>query len=92
MTLRFCGYILGAYQRFSLDNSMTKKLYNYVDESDEQKDLDPHVPTDETNFKNNLIAEARDRRKPFSYSGWRFCRKKNFASPWCFCCRFQDTD
>ena len=31
LCLRFIGYILGAYQRFSLDNSMTKKLYNYVD-------------------------------------------------------------
>ena len=32
LCLRFIGYILGAYQRFSLDNSMTKKLYNYVEE------------------------------------------------------------
>ena len=42
LCLRFIGYILGAYQRFSLDNSMTKKLYNYVEEaSDEQGDHDP---------------------------------------------------
>lgn len=33
LCLRFIGYILGAYQRFSLDNSMTKKLYTYVDEA-----------------------------------------------------------
>jgi len=32
LILRFVGYILGAYQRFTMDNSMTKKLYNYVNE------------------------------------------------------------
>ena len=42
LCLRFIGYILGAYQRFSLDNSMTKKLYNYVEEaSHEQGEHDP---------------------------------------------------
>ena len=32
LCLRFIGYILGAYQKFTFDNSMTKKLYNYVHE------------------------------------------------------------
>ena len=36
LVLRFIGYILGAYQRFTLDNSMIKRLFNYVDESEEQ--------------------------------------------------------
>ena len=49
--LRFVGYILGAYQRFSLDNSMTKKLYNFVEnESDDQKS-DPQVPEDSNKFR-----------------------------------------
>ena len=30
LILRFAGYLLGAYQKFSLDNSMTKKLYNHI--------------------------------------------------------------
>ena len=37
LCLRFIGYILGAYQRFSLDNSMTKKLYNYVEEESHEQ-------------------------------------------------------
>ena len=36
LCLRFIGYVLGAYQRFSLDNSMTKKLYNYVEEAEDE--------------------------------------------------------
>ena len=36
LILRFAGYVLGAYQKFNFDNSMTKKLYNYVDENEEQ--------------------------------------------------------
>ena len=70
---------------------MTKKLYNYVNESEEQGSENPRVPNNEHEFKNNLLSEARDRRKPFRYSGWRFCCKKNFASPWCCCCRFRDS-
>ena len=38
LCLRFIGYLLGAYQRFSLDNSMTKKLYNHVNEEKSNKD------------------------------------------------------
>ena len=44
LILRFVGYILGAYQKFNFDNSMTKKLYNYVDESAEQGSHDPAIP------------------------------------------------
>jgi len=50
------------------------------------------VPHLENDFKNNLLAEARDRRRPFKYTAWRFCCKKNFSSPWCCCCRFSDSD
>ena len=88
LCLRFIGYILGAYQKFTFDNSMTKKLYNYVHEQEENGSQNPRVPQSDIEFKNNLLTEARDRRKPFKYSGWRFCCKKNFASPWCMCCRF----
>jgi|Transcript_35926 hypothetical protein len=91
LCLRFIGYILGAYQKFTFDNSMTKKLYNYVNESEEQGASNPNVPQSDVEFKNNLLSEARDRRKPFKYSGWRFFCKKNFASPWCCCCRFRDS-
>ena len=92
LCLRFIGYILGAYQRFSLDNSMTKKLYNYVDnERHEQHGLDPDVPSDERSFKQNLNAEVTERRKPFRYSMWRFFCKKNFSSPWCCCIRHKDS-
>ncbi len=88
VVLRFVGYILGAYQRFSLDNSMTKKLYNYVEEEEhEHGNHDPVPPKDETDFRADLNAEVHDRRKPFRYTMWRFCCKKNFASPWCFCLR-----
>ena len=44
LCLRFIGYILGAYQRFSLDNSMTKKLYNYVHEARDENGDHPVVP------------------------------------------------
>ena len=40
LCLRFIGYLLGAYQRFSLDNSMTKKLYNYVEEAKHEEGSD----------------------------------------------------
>ena len=91
LCLRFIGYLLGAYQRFSLDNSMTKKLYNYVEEEKhEQGSEDVRPPEDATQFSNNLKTEVNDRRKPFRYSMWRFFCKKNFNSPWCFCCRHSD--
>ncbi len=91
LCLRFIGYILGAYQRFSLDNSMTKKLYNYVDnERHEDNGVDPDVPSDVNSFKQNLNAEVTERRKPFRYSMWRFFCKKNFSSPWCCCVRHKD--
>ena len=91
LCLRFIGYVLGAYQRFSLDNSMTKKLYNYVEEEQhEDGDHDPEPPAHGEQFKHDLRAECRDRRKPFRYSMWRFFCKKNFASPWCLCCRHSD--
>jgi len=87
-SLRFIGYILGAYQRFSLDNSMTKKLYNYVEEEDHERgNHDPVPPKDDATFRNDLNTEATDRRKPFRYNMWRFFCKKNFSSPWCLCCR-----
>ena len=41
LILRFVGYVLGAYQRFSLDNSMTKKLYNYVENESDDAQRDP---------------------------------------------------
>jgi len=91
LCLRFIGYVLGAYQRFSLDNSMTKKLYNYVEEEEhEDGDHDPRPPEEHEQFKHDLRAEVRDRRKPFKYSMWRFFCKKNFASPWCLCCRHSE--
>ena len=93
LCLRFIGYILGAYQRFSLDNSMTKKLYNYVDEEQhEQNSPQSEPPQDNDSFKNNLKTEVHERRKPFRYSMWRFFSKKNFSSPWCLCCRHKDSD
>ena len=91
LCLRFIGYVLGAYQRFSLDNSMTKKLYNYVEEAEhEDGDHNPQPPEHSEQFKHDLRAECRDRRKPFRYDMWRFFCKKNFASPWCLCCRHSD--
>lgn len=92
LCLRFIGYILGAYQRFSLDNSMTKKLYNYVNNSSDESAGDANPPTDDGNFRNNLLHEVRDRRRPFRYSMWRFFMKKNMSSPWCFCCKHEDSD
>ena len=93
LCLRFIGYVLGAYQRFSLDNSMTKKLYNYVDEEQhEQNSPQSDPPQDNDSFKNNLKTEVHERRKPFRYSMWRFFSKKNFSSPWCLCCRHKDSD
>ena len=74
-----------------MDNSMTKKLYTYTDQSQEEGERDPHVPEAEHAFKNNLLSEARDHRKPLNYSVWRFCCKKNFTSPWCCCCRHRDS-
>ena len=44
LVLRFVGYVLGAYQRFSLDNSMTKKLYNYVEEEGHEAGSHDPVP------------------------------------------------
>lgn len=44
LILRFAGYVLGAYQKFNFDNSMTKKLYNYVEESEENGESNPAVP------------------------------------------------
>ena len=93
LCLRFIGYILGAYQRFSLDNFMTKKLYNYVNTEEEQVDhSEARPPTDDASFRNNLLHEVRDRRRPFRYSMWRFFQKKNLSSPWCFCCKHTDSD
>lgn len=93
LCLRFIGYVLGAYQRFSLDNSMTKKLYNYVEEAEhEDGDHNPQPPEHGDQFKYDLRSECHDRRKPFRYSMWRFFCKKNFASPWCLCCRHSDND
>lgn len=89
LCLRFIGYILGAYQRFSLDNSMTKKLYNYVEEDDEPR-ADPPIPDNTQSFRNDLMSEVKERRKPFKYGMWKFCCKKNFSSPWCLCCRQKD--
>lgn len=92
LCLRFIGYILGAYQRFSLDNSMTKKLYNHLgsDGQDENDAIQSHnevaPPKDERSFKESLMFETK-RREPFKYTMWRFMCKKNFSSPWCFCCR-----
>ena len=41
LTMRFVGYVVGRWQKFSLDNSMMKKLYSYgVDEDDEDDDDD----------------------------------------------------
>ena len=92
LCLRFIGNILGAYQRFSLDNSMTKKLYNHLgsDGQDENDAIQSHnevaPPKDERSFKESLMFETK-RREPFKYTMWRFMYKKNFSSPWCFCCR-----
>ena len=71
---------------------MTKKLYNYVQEAEEGGNSNPQPPDNLTEFRNELLSEVRDRRKPFSYSGWRFFCKKNFSSPWCLCCRATDDD
>ena len=59
LCLRFIGYVLGAYQRFSLDNSMTKKLYNYVNEEHEDNNDQNHhePPEDKNHFVDNLRAE-----------------------------------
>ena len=63
LILRFAGYLLGAYQKFSFDNSMTKKLYNYVKEDEHERGRrDPVPPNNEQNFKNDLKAEIHDRR------------------------------
>ena len=67
---------------------MTKKLYNYVEEEEHERGMhNPKPPKDSSTFKADLNAEIYDRRKPFRYSMWRFCCKKNFNSPWCLCCR-----
>lgn len=68
---------------------MTKKLYNFVEnESDDQKS-EPQVPEDDNKFRQNLNHEVK-RRNPFRYEMKRFMCKKNFASPWCLCCRHTD--
>ena len=54
MILRFAGYLLGAYQKFSFDNSLTKKLYNYVEGEEDERGGDPAMPRDEGAFKNNM--------------------------------------
>lgn len=94
LCLRFIGMLLAAYQRFSLDNSMTKKLYNYVNEDHEdgQQGHNQDPPKDNGSFQGDINAELVERRKPFRYSMWRFVCKKNFASPWCFCCQHNDND
>lgn len=96
LCLRFIGYLLGAYQRFSLDNSMTKKLYNHLGNDENEntdKRMEQHheveVPKDERAFRENLTHETQ-RREPFKYTMWRFFFKKNFASPWCCCCRHRN--
>lgn len=91
LCLRFIGYVLGAYQRFSLDNSMTKKLYNYVEnEEHEDEHHEASQPPEEKNdFQANLRHEA-SRRRQFDYTIWRFCWKKNLSSAWCFCCRHDE--
>jgi len=96
LVLRFVGYILGAYQRFSLDNSMTKKLYNHLGSDDNEnrdKRMQQHhevdVPEDGKVFQQNLTYETK-RREPFKYTMWRFMFKKNFSSPWCCCCRHRN--
>ena len=39
LSMRFAGYLVGRWQKFSLDNSMMKKLYSYgVDDDDEDDD------------------------------------------------------
>ena len=41
LSMRFAGYLVGRWQKFSLDNSMMKKLYSYgVDVSDDEDDDD----------------------------------------------------
>ena len=40
LTLRFAGYIVGRWQKFSLDNSMMKKLYSYGVDSEDSDDDD----------------------------------------------------
>ena len=35
LILRFTGYLLSSFQRFSIDNSMIKKLYTADDDSDD---------------------------------------------------------
>ena len=91
LCLRFIGYVLGAYQRFSLDNSMTKKLYNYVEDAEHENEHDDALnpPDSKQDFQANMRDEVR-RRKHFDYSIWRFCWKKNLSSAWCFCCRQHD--
>lgn len=71
---------------------MTKKLYNYVNNSSDESAAEPNPPSDDANFRNNLLHEVRDRRRPFRYSMWRFFMKKNMSSPWCFCCKHEDSD
>ena len=91
LCLRFIGYVLGAYQRFSLDNSMTKKLYNYVEKEEHEEEHDDALnpPDDKNQFQANLKNEVKQ-RKHFDYTLWRFCWKKNLSSAWCFCCRQQN--
>lgn len=86
LVLRFIGYILGAYQRFTLDNSMTKKLYNFVENEKDDAQSDPNVPHSNNEFRQNLNHEI-SKRNPFKYKMGRFMCKKNFDSPWCLCCR-----
>jgi len=92
LMLRIIGYILGAYQTFTFDNSLTKKLYSYTNEAEGESVSEAHVPEDAHEFKNNLIVEAREKRSPFRYTLSRFFAMKNFASPWCCCYRRREED
>jgi hypothetical protein len=90
LILRFAGYLLGAYQKFSLDNSMTKKLYNHIkDEQEDEMRADKEPPADISTFQQDLKSEVKERRLPFKYNMWNFFCKKNFSSPWCCCCRYK---
>ena len=94
LSLRFIGYVLSAYQRFSIDNSMTKKLYSYGrNDNDEEypHERRPQEHADKHGYQRALLNElGGNNRTEFRYSGWRFFQLKNFGSPWCFCCRFRE--
>lgn len=68
---------------------MTKKLYNYVDNEDDDTQSHPKVPDNNDEFQQNLNHEVK-KRNPFRYEMKRFICKKNFNSAWCLCCRHSD--